>query len=121
MEFPSYTPLMETLRLIHDYWSALAGSFVSFLVAMDYSLGRFCAGTASGLFMAYYFTDVLLYYVPMPSTLTIDQQCTLGGALWGLTGYIVVSTLLIFAQTKTTQILGKMGDSDAPDKGGKTP
>lgn len=105
-----YTALSGLTYFVKEHWDALAGSFVSFLVAQDYSLARFAAGIASGLFCAIYFSDWLLHYLPLPPEVSKADAHTIAGALWGLTGYVVVSTGLIFIQQKTTEYLDTATD-----------
>lgn len=82
-------------------WAAAPafGSMVSFLVGKDFSLKRAVGGVSSALFMAYYFTDALVYYMPAPPNMPPEQQRTMAAALLGLTGYILVSRIIELAQT----------------------
>lgn len=106
--------LTQLMQFVKDYKNAIGGAFVSFLVAQDFNIGRFVAGLAAGVFCAAYFTDWLLMYLPLPDDMPAGSAHSIAGALWGLTGYVVISTGMIFAQQKVTEYLSKAAHSAVP-------
>lgn len=108
----------QLMQFVKDYKNAIGGAFVSFLVAQDFNIGRFVAGLAAGVFCAAYFTDWLLIYLPLPADMDKATAHSIAGALWGLTGYVVISTGMIFVQQKVTEYLAKAAHT-AQTKGGE--
>lgn len=99
-------------HLVKENMDAIGGAFVSFLVAQDYNFGRFAAAMASGIFCAAYFSEWLVNFLPIPADMDRADALSIAGALWGLTGYVFVSTTIIFVQQKTSGYLTKSFDAN---------
>ena len=79
--------------------SPVYGSVLSILIGKDYSMVRIVTGVMAGIFMAYYFTDWLIFYLPTPPDMPETKAQGMVGALWGLTGYFVVNQLIEAARS----------------------
>lgn len=106
MDVPDMTFWGWVMLKFHWMCAPVSGSLVGVVVGKDFSMVRVISGVVTALFSAYYFTEWIIYYMPMPPDTPVTNARSMVGALVGLTSYFVVNRMVEFIQEGDIQLLG---------------
>lgn len=109
-----YAPpwVVDMLKILGQFAPPVGGALVAVFVGKDYSLPRILGGLFSGLFFAWCFTDLTMFY--LQGKFDIDPALypkvyAAVGAMYGMTGLALASRIIDLASSVNIPILKKSG------------